>query len=116
MLGILFTERICSCGGGISEVEEKMKNGKVKRFFRCRVNKCRKKGGFYVDPIFEKSKIGPKDVFYLSYFWATDEAKQYKQVKREISRKLGTSISPNTYVEWMLLFKGVTVETLKGIP
>ena len=100
----------------MSEVEKKMKNEKVKRFFRCKVNKCRKKEEFYVDTIFKKSKMGPKDVFYLSYFWPTDEAKQYKQVKREISRELGTSIAPNTYVEWMLFFKEVTVEYFERHP
>ena len=68
MLGVLFVQRVCFCGSGMTLTASRNKDGSGRRrYFRCKKRVCRKKVGFQVRTFFERGFLKPKEVFYLSY-------------------------------------------------
>jgi transposase-like protein len=107
-MGLLHQKRICDCGGQMTYHE---KDGK--KFWRCRstlpTGRCEARKGFYAGTFFEHGHLSPQEVFQLSYYYSR-RAIQQEETRFQMKRSNGTTLSPETIVDYKNYFRGVCAQ------
>lgn len=104
LLGLLFAQRICSCGSVMKEYIEK---AGTRRRFCCNKRSCRKKMSFYEDTFFENNHLSPKETLWLSWFWCFRRIPAYADIQQALTREAGTKLSTRTLVNAFQSFRSV---------
>lgn len=105
---------VCKCGNE-TRLEMRRRRNKIQKLYRCVDSKCRKTRGFYHNTFFEHANISAKEIFQLSWHWATGRY-AYEDIRREMARADGSTLSSKTLVDWYQFFRDVCIEHISRHP